>query len=96
MRTAAAALAAVEGEIDAEIGELTVKRADVAASLEGGVLADYERRRKHHGGVAVAQLDGRSCSGCHLDLSTSEFEKVKATVPGELAECPQCGRILVP
>ena len=76
--------------------QLTVTRADVAARLDGGVLADYERRRAHHGGVAVAQLDGRRCSGCHLDLSTSELEQVRATPPGELADCPQCGRMLVP
>lgn len=94
--SAAAALAAVEAEIDTEIGALTVTRADVASRLDGGVLADYERRRKHHGGVAVAHLEGRTCSGCHLDLSTSEFEQVRATPPGQLAECPQCGRILVP
>jgi hypothetical protein len=96
MGSAAAALAAVEAEIDREIGELTVSRADVTSRLDGGVLADYERLRKHFGGVAVAHLDGRKCSGCHLDLSTSEFEQVRATPPGELSECPQCGRILVP
>jgi hypothetical protein len=94
--SAAATLAAVEAEIDREIGELTILRGEVAARLDGGVLADYERSRKHHGGVAVAHLDGRKCSGCHLDLSTSEFERVRATPSGELAECPQCGRILVP
>lgn len=94
--SAAAALAAVEAEIDTQIGELTVRRAEVAARLDGGVLADYERRRKYHGGVAVAHLEGRKCSGCHLDLSMSEFEQVRATAPGELADCPQCGRILLP
>ena len=94
--SATAALAAAESEIDREIGDLTVTRADVVARVGGGILADYERRRAHHGGVAVAQLDGRRCSGCHLDLSTSELEQVRATPPGELADCPQCGRILIP
>jgi predicted nucleic acid-binding Zn-ribbon protein len=96
MESATAALAAVEAEIDSEIGALTISRAEIASRLHGGVLADYEQRRRHHGGVAVAHLEGRTCSGCHLDLSTSEFEQVRATPPGELAECPQCGRILVP
>lgn len=92
---ATAALAAVEAEIDKEIGELTVQRADVASRLDGGVLSDYERRRSHHAGVAVAQLEGRKCSGCNLDLSMGEVEQVRATPPGELADCPQCGRILI-
>jgi len=93
---AATALAAVEGELDREVGALTVTRSEVVARIEGGVLADYERRRARQGGVAVARLEGRRCSGCHLDLSTSEFEQVRATPPGEVTDCPQCGRILVP
>ena len=46
------------------------------------MLADYERLRDHFGGVAVARLEGRRCSGCHLDLSTSEFEQLVATRDG--------------
>jgi predicted nucleic acid-binding Zn-ribbon protein len=90
-----AALAVVESEIDRESAELVKARAEIAAHLAGGVLADYERRRARFGGVAVAHLEGRRCSGCHLDLSTSELEQVRSTPPGELADCPQCGRILL-
>lgn len=93
---AVANLAAVENELDREVGRLTVARSAVVAGLDGGVLSDYERRRAHHGGVAVARLEGRRCSGCHLDLSTGEYEQVRATSPGDIAECPQCGRILIP
>ena len=60
-------------------------------------MADYEAARRHHGGVAIARLDGRQCTGCHMDLSTSEFERVKATAASDaIAECPNCGRLLVP
>lgn len=93
---ASSALAAAEAEIDREIGDLTVERADVAAGLAAGVLGDYERRRAHLGGVAVARLEGRRCTGCNLDLSMGEAEQVRATAAGELADCPQCGRILIP
>jgi predicted nucleic acid-binding Zn-ribbon protein len=89
-------LLSAEAEIDAEVSALTARRADLSAALDGARLADYERRRRHHGGVAVATLDGRRCRGCNLDLSTSELEQVKALAPGELADCPQCGRLLVP
>jgi predicted nucleic acid-binding Zn-ribbon protein len=46
--------------------------------------------------VAVARLEGTRCGGCHLDLSTSELDAVKAVGAGEFADCPQCGRLLVP
>lgn len=95
-QTAAAELAAAEAALDAEVGALTTARSDVVGRLEPGVLGDYERRRAHHGGIAVAHLEGRVCSGCRLDLSTSELEQVRATPSGEIADCPQCGRMLLP
>lgn len=94
--TATATLAAAEEEIDRQLGELTVERAAAVARIDGGVLADYEHRRARLGGVAVARLEGNRCGGCHLDLSTKELGEIRATSDGEIAECPQCGRMLVP
>jgi hypothetical protein len=91
-----AELASAEAEIDQLIGELTVQRSEAVTRINGGILADYERRRSRFGGVAVAKLDGRRCGGCHLDLSTFELDAVKATPPGDFADCPQCGRMLIP
>ncbi|CAN5520641.1 C4-type zinc ribbon domain-containing protein [soil metagenome] len=92
----AAALATVEGEIDHEIAVLAERRTSIVGAVPGDVVEDYERRRAHSDGVAVARLDGRRCTGCHLDLSTGEFDEVRATPAGDVAECPQCGRMLVP
>ena len=92
----AAELASAEAEIDQLIGELTVQRSEAVMHIDGGILADYERRRSRFDGVAVAKLDGRRCGGCHLDLSTFELDAVKATPPSEFADCPQCGRMLIP
>lgn len=91
-----AALAAVEAEIDAEVTSLTERRSGLAGGLDSSALADYDAARRHHGGVAIARLEGRQCTGCHMDLSTSEFERVKATAADAIAECPNCGRLLVP
>ena len=76
--------------------EHTVNRSDVVARLDGGTLSEYERRRAHFGGVAVARLEDRRCGGCHLDLSTVEVAAVRATPEGEYTDCPQCGRMLIP
>jgi uncharacterized protein len=93
---AAAELAAAEADIDEQTAKFIVERAEAVTHLDGGVLADYEHRRARFGGIAVARLDGKRCGGCHLDLSTVELNAVKATPAGEYADCPQCGRMLIP
>ena len=64
--------------------------------LDDAAIARYDRLRARLGGVAVARLEGSRCGGCHLDLSAGELDQVRATGAGELADCPQCGRMLVP
>ena len=91
-----AALKAVEASIAEELATLAAGRTELAARLDGTIIQRYERLRERFGGVAVARLEGTRCGGCHLDLSTSELGDVKAVGSGELAECPQCGRMLVP
>jgi uncharacterized protein len=93
---AGAALAGVEASIDEELATTVAARAEVVSRVDDGTLARYDRLRARHGGVAVARLDGNRCGGCHLDLSTSEVEEVRATASGTFADCPQCGRLLVP
>ena len=86
-----AALAA----LDAEAAELHRQRDAAVSTLTADELALYERVRKQFGGVGVARLEGSHCSGCHMDLSPRELDLVKAVPPDSLAECPQCGRIIV-
>jgi len=95
-RDAAAALAGLEAEIDGELAGIAAERAALVPRIDGAAIARYDRLRARLGGVAVARLDGSRCGGCHLDLSTSELEEVRAVGPGVLADCPQCGRMLVP
>jgi uncharacterized protein len=95
-RAAGAALDAVEAEIDAELAAIAAARVEVAVRIDTGTMGRYDRLRGRLGGVAVARLEGNRCGGCHLDLSTTELEEVRAVGPGEFADCPQCGRMLVP
>jgi uncharacterized protein len=89
-------LAGVVAEIDAEIAAVTVRRDAARAELSDGLLARYDRVRTASG-VAVATLSGHRCEGCHLDLSAAEIDDVKdeAAANGGIADCPQCGRMLV-
>jgi predicted nucleic acid-binding Zn-ribbon protein len=93
---AAATLAAAESSITDELAELATARAALVGGLDPVALERYEFLRTRLGGVAVAKLDGSRCSGCHLDLSRSELDAVKHVGAGEFADCPQCGRLLVP
>jgi len=93
--SAAAALVAVEAAIDDEIDGLRAARVEVVGRLDAAMLARYERLRTRLGGVAVGRLEGARCSGCHLDLSTAEAAAVRKAGPGQLSDCPQCGRLLV-
>lgn len=88
------AFIAADAALTAEAARLRDERAALAASVPPGDLDTYEALRRQFDGVAIAQLNGRTCGGCHLDLSAVEFDTVKAAPAGEMPECPQCGRLL--
>jgi predicted nucleic acid-binding Zn-ribbon protein len=92
---AKAELDTVHAAVDAEVADLRQQRASVVEGLGAESSALYERVRKQFGGVGVARLEGSHCSGCHMDLSPRELDIVKAVPADTLAECPQCGRIIV-
>ena len=93
---AAEEVAATAGaEIDAELASISAQLDGLRAEVDPSLLARYDQARKHQM-VAVAELVGHRCSGCHLDLSAGEVDVVKAEVAaGRLADCPQCNRLLI-
>lgn len=93
---AVTALAGAEALVDAEIATARRERAEMAAGLPADLAATYERLRAHLGGIGAARLVDGACSGCHLQLPSSERERVLHSRPGEVVFCDQCGRILVP
>ena len=95
-RSADAALAAASGELDAELSGLETSRDQRRAAVDATALARYDRNRRS-GVVAVGQLDGARCTGCHLDLSAAEIDDLRddAARSGGLADCPNCGAIIV-
>lgn len=88
------ALAAVTAVLDAEAADLQMRRAALVAGLEQAWIARYDRLRQQFSGVAIARLQHGHCSGCHMDLSPVELDQVRAAPADELAECPQCGRLM--
>jgi predicted nucleic acid-binding Zn-ribbon protein len=94
LESADAALALAQAEIASEVQTLEAQRGAIRSQVTTEILARYDHLRSHLG-VAVARLTGRRCEGCHMDLSPVEVDIVKAVPASELAECPQCTRILV-
>jgi hypothetical protein len=88
-------LTIAEAEIDAELETAAEKRAAIAAELESAVVTQYESLRANFGGVAVAKLEQGSCRGCHIKLSSVEFDRVKHLPVDAVVHCEHCGRILI-
>lgn len=96
MREAAAEqLAAAKGVGADDEAQLTAKYEAARAALTAEEIELYDRQRARHGGIGIARLVGLRCDGCHLDMSQGEVDNFKRLPPGELVDCPQCGRVLV-
>lgn len=93
---AGAAAATAIAAIDDDLAGLAARRDEAREEVDASLRSRYDRLRDHHV-VAVADLVGRQCSGCHLELSAAEVDDVKdeAAAAGGVATCPQCGRMLV-
>ena len=90
-----AALAQACADIDAEVEQLSEQRVAAVAGLDEGVVRHYESVRSS-AGVAVAELKGHRCEGCHLDLSAAEVDTAKEeSAASGYTNCPQCGRLLI-
>lgn len=80
------------GAIQAQVVDLTARRAAQAGNVDRPSLAAYERLRPTKGGRAVARLQNDRCGGCRLVLPSSALARAR-TSPG-LVYCINCGRIL--
>lgn len=78
-------------QLEAEIQQ---RRSAAESVLDAPELELYSTARRRHGGVGLVRLEGRSCTGCHVDMSHAELEHVRAAA-ADLPECPNCGRLIV-
>ena len=78
-----------------EITVLLVRRAEVALPIAESDIATYDRLRASYKGIAVAVIQHGVCGGCHMDISVSELDIIKRLPVDQVAECPNCNRLLV-
>jgi predicted nucleic acid-binding Zn-ribbon protein len=91
-----AAMSVAEADIDGELARIAGRLEGLRAQVGAATLKRYDRLRQKYV-VAAAPLAGSRCDGCHLDLSAAEVDIVRAesAKAGSIADCPQCGRLLV-
>ena len=85
------ALRAARSAVNSEIALLTEQRSAQSLVVAPSLLSTYDAKRKHRPDGAVSKLNGPTCSGCHLDLPTSEINRLHKLPADELPECPHCG-----
>ncbi|WP_419853549.1 zinc ribbon domain-containing protein [Candidatus Poriferisodalis sp.] len=96
MATVDAAIEAAESEAGSERDEVLEGRAALVASAEPALVSIYEDRRAAARGTPVlGRLIGLTCSACHLEVPSVDYERITNLDPSELAECPHCGALLV-
>lgn len=95
LETAVSELRIAQEVIQVEINQLASRRATTAEATPASLLARYEARRKQSSRVAIAELLGAACGGCHLDLSQAERDQLRRLLDDEIPECPHCGCMLV-
>ncbi len=89
-------IATAEAELDRQLADVAGRRVAAAAAVPETLLATYEKLRTRLGGVGVARLVGNHCDGCHLTLPAVELDRVRHLPEGQVYQCEQCSRILVP
>jgi predicted nucleic acid-binding Zn-ribbon protein len=82
-------------EIAADLEKTAAQRAETAATLPSDLLALYDKLRASSGGVGAAALHRGQCQGCHLQLNTTDLNRIKDAEPDEVIRCEECRRILV-
>ncbi len=71
---------------------LSEQRSAAARTIEGSLLALYERLRQGRQGKGVARVEGGTCGGCRVHLPLNDIQRSRSG--RDLVRCSNCGRIL--
>ena len=82
-------------EIAAETEKTTAQRGEVVAGLPDDLVTLYEKVRSASAGVGAAALHQGRCEGCHLQLNTTDVNRIREAPEDEVLRCEECRRILV-
>lgn len=76
----------------ADLESVRAQRESLAAEIDADLLRRYDRLRSRKDGVAVVEVVGGICGGCHVAIPEG---RVAELVEGDrIYTCEECGRIL--
>ena len=81
-----------EANLKKELAELQSNREEVAAAVDAGVRARYERLAKSKGEHVLVGVNHGVCGGCHMKLPPQTL--VACQSDQDVVTCNSCGRIL--
>ncbi len=91
-------LAAYRSRHDALALELTSlgqqREAAAARAEDAAALKRYDAIRGKSAGVGIAKIEGDTCGGCRMKLSSALIKTVKELA--QIQTCENCGRLLLP
>ena len=77
-----------------ELSTLTQRRESAAALVEDkAALKRYDDIRVRSAGIGIAKIEGDTCGGCHMKLSSTLIKTVKEQA--QIQTCENCGRLLL-
>ena len=81
-----------ESSISKELDNFSKNKEDLLTQIPGDVLRIYQSIYKSKNGQAVVKVEGGTCQGCHIKLTTMELQKAR-NAEGVVC-CDSCQRIL--
>ncbi|WP_443393856.1 zinc ribbon domain-containing protein [Corynebacterium falsenii] len=83
-----------QNAIHADIQAATSRAQAARRKICQHVLDAYDRQRAEHG-VGAAELKGRTCQGCFMELDPAFLREVKNSPADVLLRCPECNVLLL-
>lgn len=77
---------------DERMRALDARRAAAVKQVDPGLLAKYENIKRRRAGVAIAQVVGMTCKGCHRNIPPQLAITLQRA--NSIETCPNCHRII--
>jgi hypothetical protein len=77
---------------DEKLGALEARRAEAVKQVDPGLLSKYENIKRRRAGVAIAQVVGMTCKGCHRNIPPQLAITLQKA--NSIETCPNCHRII--
>jgi predicted nucleic acid-binding Zn-ribbon protein len=80
------------GAAEEKMRALEARRAAAVQLVDPGLLAKYENIKRRRAGVAIAQVVGMTCKGCHRNIPPQLAITLQKA--NSIETCPSCHRII--